>query len=97
MFPGAHGENITTLGLDRRTWKVGQRWRVGPDVVVEFTKIRVPCRTLNRYGAGVIQKAVYDEAIKAGDPSSPQWGLSGCYARVVECGTIHPGDVIRPA
>jgi len=97
LFPGALGENITTLGLDRRTWKVGQRWRVGPDVVVEFTKIRVPCRTLNRYGAGVIQKAVYDEAIKAGDPSSPQWGLSGCYARVVECGTIHPGDVIRPA
>lgn len=97
LFPGALGENITTLGLDRRTWKVGGLWRVGPDVVVEFTKIRVPCKTLNRYGAGAIQRAVYDEVVKAGDPSSPHWGLSGCYARVVEHGIIHPGDIIRPA
>lgn len=97
VFPGALGENITTTGLDHRTWRIGQRWRVGPDVVVELTKIRVPCKTLNRYGAGAIQKAVYDEVVKAGDPSSPHWGLSGCYARVVECGTVHTGDIIRPA
>lgn len=94
LFPGALGENITTTGMDRRQWRIGQRWRVGPDVVVEFTKIRVPCKTLNRYGAGAIQKALYDEIVKAGDPSSPHWGLSGCYARVIESGTIRPGDTI---
>ena len=97
LFPGALGENITTTGLDRRTWKIGQRWRVGPDVVVEFTKIRVPCKTLNRYGAGAIQKAVYDEVVKAGDPSSPHWGLSGFYARVIHGGAVRPGDLIYPA
>ncbi|HEV2199666.1 MAG TPA: MOSC domain-containing protein [Bryobacteraceae bacterium] len=97
VFPGALGENITTTGLDRRAWRIGQRWRVGPEVVVEFTKVRVPCRALNRYGAGRIQKAVYDEVIHAGDPSSPHWGLSGFYARVVEGGTIRTGDKISPA
>jgi MOSC domain-containing protein YiiM len=97
LFPGALGENITTSGLDHRAWRIGQRWRVGPDVVVEFTKIRVPCKALNRYGAGRIQKAVYDEVIHAGDPSSPHWGLSGFYARVVEGGTIRTGDKISPA
>lgn len=97
LFPGALGENITTAGLDRRTWNIGQRWRVGPEVVVEFTKMRAPCATLNRYGVGTIQKAVYDEMVKAGDPSSPHWGLGGCYACVIEGGPVRPGDIIRPA
>ncbi len=65
----------------------------GPDVVVEFTKMRAPCAALNRYGAGLIQKAIYDEMVRDGDPASPHWGLSGCYARVIEGGTIHPGDI----
>jgi MOSC domain-containing protein YiiM len=94
LFPGALGENITTTGLDHRAWRIGQRWRVGPEVVVEFTKIRVPCQALNRYGAGAIQKAVYDKVVHAGDASSPHWGLSGFYARVVAGGTIHTGDKI---
>ena len=97
LFPGALGENITTIGLDRRAWRIGQRWRVGPEVVVEFTKIRVPCNTLNRYGAGRIQKAVYDDLIKEGDSSSAHWGLSGAYARVIHGGALHPGDSIQPA
>lgn len=97
LFPGALGENITTAGLDHRKWRIGQHWRVGTDVLVEFTKMRAPCATLNRYGAGLIQKAIYDEMVKDGDPSSPHWGLSGCYARVIQGGAIHPGDIISPA
>lgn len=96
LFPGALGENITTVGLDRRQWRIGQRWHVGPEVVVELTKIRTPCQTLNRYGAGKIQKAVYDERIREGDVSTAQWGLSGAYARVIQGGTIRQGDSIRP-
>lgn len=97
LFPGALGENITTTGLEHRTWRIGQRWQVGSEVVVEFTKVRVPCKTLNRYGAGTIQKAVYDDLVKAGDPSSPHWGLSGCYARILQGGVIQAGDKIVPA
>ncbi|PYT12521.1 MAG: hypothetical protein DMG59_23190 [Acidobacteria bacterium] len=92
LFHGALGENITTRGLDRRMWRVGQRWRIGP-AVIEFTKIRVPCENLDIYGAG-IQKAMYDARVKAGDSGSPRWGLSGFYASVILPGTIRPGDPI---
>jgi MOSC domain-containing protein YiiM len=90
LYYGALGENITTAGLDRRFFRVGQRWRVG-SIVIEFTKIRQPCTQLDVYGPG-IQRAVYDAAINAGDALSPRWGLSGFYASVVQTGTIRPGD-----
>jgi MOSC domain-containing protein YiiM len=93
LYPGALGENITTQGLDRRAWRLGQRWGIGPEVIVEFTKIRGPCRTIQVYGPE-IQTAIYDAEVKAGDPSSPRWGLSGFYARVVRPGAIRCGDAI---
>jgi MOSC domain-containing protein YiiM len=92
MFAGALGENITTQGLDRRTVRAGQRYRIG-DVVVEIVKVRQPCETLNVYGQG-IQKTVYDAGTKAGDASAPRWGLSGFYCSVVQPGTIRPGDPV---
>ena len=92
LYPGALGENITTRGVDRRTLRIGQRWRIG-EVVVELTRIRVPCRTIDVYGPG-IGSAVYDQDVKAGDPSSPRWGLSGFYAAVVEPGRIRLGDPV---
>ena len=92
LYHGALGENLTTQGLDRRTVRLGQRYRIG-QVTIEITKVRVPCETLNPYGPG-IQKAVYDSAVKANDPTSERWGLSGFYASVVRPGAIHPGDSI---
>ena len=29
LYPGALGENITTVGLDRRGMRLGQRYRIG--------------------------------------------------------------------
>jgi MOSC domain-containing protein YiiM len=92
LYPGALGENITAKGLDRRMFRLGQRYRVG-QVVLELTKMRAPCNTLAPYGPG-IQQAVYDEKVKAKDPTSPRWGLGGVYARVVTPGTIYVGDPI---
>jgi len=92
LYPGALGENITTLGLDRAQWRPGQRWRIGL-AVIEFTKVRGPCQLLNVYGPG-IQKAMYDEKVHAGDPSSPLWAISGFYASVVQPGVVRPGDPI---
>ena len=77
--------------LDRRTLRVGQRYRVGR-AVIELTKMRSPCSTLNLYPG--IQSAIFDAAVKAGDPSSPRWGLSGFYASVVTPGPIRTGDPI---
>lgn len=92
LYPGALGENITTLGVDRSQWRIGQRWRVG-QALIEFTKIRVPCETLSVYGRG-IWTALYDAQVKAGDSSSPRWALAGFYASVVQPGMVRPGDPI---
>ena len=92
LFYGALGENITTRGLDRRALRAGQRYRAG-QAVIELTRIRVPCATLDIYGPG-LQKAMYDQEVKAGDPASPRWGLSGFYASVVRPGAIRVGDPI---
>ncbi len=92
LYPGALGENITSQGLDRRTVRVGQRYRIG-EVVIEITKMRQPCDQLSPYGDG-IQKAVFDSEVKAGNTQSPRWGLAGFYAKVIQSGTVQPGDSI---
>jgi MOSC domain-containing protein YiiM len=92
LYHGALGENLTTRGLDRRSVRIGQRYRIG-EVVAEITKVRAPCDTLNAYPG--IQTAIYDQEVKAGNPASPRWGLSGFYASVLKTGTIHPGDPIQ--
>lgn len=92
LYAGALGENITTTGLDRRTVRLGQRYRVG-ELIVEITKVRRPCDQLTPYGEG-IQKAVFDAEVKAGNTASPVWGLSGFYAAVIQPGTLRPGDAI---
>jgi MOSC domain-containing protein YiiM len=93
VFPGALGENLTTQGLDRREMRIGQRFRIG-EVMLEITKMRTPCTTLDVYGPS-IKQAVYDALVKANDASSPRWGLAGFYARVLRGGFIHPNDIIR--
>lgn len=92
LYSGALGENITTQGVDRAQWRAGQRWRVG-QAIVELTKIRTPCHQLDVYGAG-IRDALYDAKVKAGDPSSPKWAMSGFYASVVQPGLVRPRDPI---
>ncbi|HUK36636.1 MAG TPA: MOSC domain-containing protein [Vicinamibacterales bacterium] len=93
LYPGALGENLTTRGLDRRTIRIGQRYRAG-EAVLEITKIRCPCSTLDVYGRS-IQAAMYDARTQAGDPRSPTWGLSGFYAAVVEPGIVRAGEPIE--
>jgi MOSC domain-containing protein YiiM len=92
LYPGALGENFTTVGVDRAQWRCGQRWRVG-QAIIELTTVRAPCSQLNVYGPG-IQKEMYDARVQAGDPSSPRWGISGFYASVVQPGPVRPGDPI---
>jgi MOSC domain-containing protein YiiM len=92
LSAGALGENITALGLDRRSLRVGQRFQVG-EAEIELTSVRGPCATLNVYGAG-IQAAMYDARVATGDPESPRWGLSGFYAAVTRPGNVLPRDVI---
>jgi len=92
VFYGALGENLTTRGLDRRQLRAGHQLRVG-EALIEITKVRGPCAALDVYGAA-IRSAIYDARVKAGDFSSPRWGMSGFYARVIQAGWVRPGDTI---
>ncbi|HEY3739749.1 MAG TPA: MOSC domain-containing protein [Bryobacteraceae bacterium] len=94
LYYSALGENITTSGLDHRDLRIGQQFRIGAQVWIELTKIRQPCSQLDVYGKGRIQSAIYDKQVKAGDPSSPRWAMSGMYASIVRPGMIWPGDAI---
>jgi MOSC domain-containing protein YiiM len=93
LFPGALGENLTTMGLPRQQMRLGQRYRVG-EVTLELSKMRSPCTTLDVYGPS-IKNAVYDAQVSAGDASTPRWGLAGFYARVLKSGFIRPKDIIE--
>jgi len=90
---GALGENLTTRGLDRRQLRLGQRLRAG-GALIELTKVRVPCGTLDVYGP-TIKQELYDSRVKAGDPASPRRGMNGFYASVIEPGPVRVDDIIR--
>jgi len=93
VFYGALGENFTTRGLDPKQLRLGQQVRIGGEVLIELTAVRRPCSTLDVYGPA-IKDEIYDERVKAGDPSSPRWGWSGFYAAVLQPGAVRPGDII---
>ncbi|MEV6550074.1 MOSC domain-containing protein [Streptomyces sp. NPDC051597] len=87
---GIFGENLTTSGLDVSGARIGERWRIGPDVVLEVAGARIPCRTF----AGTLgEQGWVRRFTRAGAP--------GAYLRVVEEGRIRAGDAIevvhRPA
>jgi MOSC domain-containing protein YiiM len=93
VAPGSLGENVTMRGIDPSRMRIGQLYRLGPQVIVELTKVRVPCSTIQVYGSG-IPTELYDQRVKAGDTTSPRWGKSGLYASVIEPGFIQIGDPI---
>jgi MOSC domain-containing protein YiiM len=92
VFPGAIGENITTQGIPFAALRPGMRFQVG-EAVIELTKIRTPCAKLDVFGPG-IQQQVHDAQVKRGDTSSPCWGRSGFYAKVLHPGVVRALDPI---
>jgi MOSC domain-containing protein YiiM len=80
LFYGALGENLTTRGLDPRSMRPGQRYRVG-QAILELTKLRQPCAELDIYGPQI--KDEMDET-----------GLLGFYASVIQPGRVRAGDTI---
>ena len=77
LKPGAFGENLITRGVDLLSLDVGDRLRVGSDVLLEVTQIGKEC---------VDRCAIYDAV---GDCIMPREGI---FTRVVEGGKIKPGD-----
>ncbi|WP_371625404.1 MOSC domain-containing protein [Streptomyces sp. NBC_01116] len=80
---GVFGENFTTLGLDVSGARIGARWRVGTDLVLEVTSGRVPCRTFADHlgERGWVRRFT-------------RQGAAGAYLRVIEPGAVRAGDPI---
>ena len=87
---GVFGENLTTGGLDVNGALIGERWRIGPDVVLEACGPRIPCQTFQ----GWLEQAGWIKRFTAA-------GMPGAYLRVISPGEISAGDPVviehRPA
>ena len=92
VFYGALGENLTTRGLPIRDLRIGDQIRAG-GARLEITQPRGPCSQLDIYGES-LKYELYDQRVKDRDPSSPRWGMSGFYARVISPGPVGQGDII---
>ncbi|WP_353944218.1 MOSC domain-containing protein [Streptomyces sp. HUAS MG91] len=81
---GAFGENLTTEGLDITGARIGERWRIGSEVVLEVSSSRIPCRTFQGHlgEKGWVKRFT-------------QEGAAGAYLRVIEPGEIRAGDPIE--
>ncbi|MFD5322030.1 MOSC domain-containing protein [Streptomyces sp. NPDC127098] len=81
---GTFGENLTTLGVDVNGALIGERWRIGPDVVLEVSCPRVPCGTFQGW---LRQEGWIKRFTRA--------ALPGAYLRVVEPGEIRADDPVE--
>lgn len=79
LQPGILCENITTDGLNVNSLQIGQRLRIG-DALLEVTMVCTPCNQMERIRPGLRKEL---------------WGRRGMLCRVLEGGTIRPGDSIE--
>ncbi len=83
LSDGMFGENLTTLGVDVNGALIGERWRIGADVLLEVSCPRIPCGTFQ----GWLER---DGWIK----QFTRAAVPGAYLRVVEPGEIRAGDPV---
>ena len=95
LFYGSLGENLTTRGLQLAQLRIGDRLAAG-GALLEITQPRGPCSALHVYGES-LKNQIYDARVKAFDPESPRWGMSGLYACVLEPGYVRTNDPVHPA
>jgi len=81
---GFFGENLTTVGLEVNEARLGERWRVGSEVVLQVTSPRIPCSTFRGWMG---EKGWAKTFTAAGRP--------GAYLSVITPGTIRAGDSIE--
>lgn len=80
---GSFGENLTTSGIDVNSALIGERWRIGPRVVLEVSCPRIPCAT---FAGWLDERGWLRTFTRAARP--------GPYLRVVEPGEISAGDQV---
>jgi MOSC domain-containing protein YiiM len=81
---GTFGENLTTVGVDVTGARLGERWKVGSDLVLAVTGPRIPCATFSVWmGQRGWLKAFTQRA------------RPGAYLRVVSPGEVRVGDPVE--
>ncbi len=81
---GSFGENLTTAGVDITAALIGERWRVGDDLVLEVRVPRIPCRT---FAAWLGERGWVRRFTTRAVP--------GAYLAVIAPGPIQAGDPVR--
>jgi MOSC domain-containing protein YiiM len=81
---GFFGENLTTIGIDVNDARIGERWRVGEEVVLQVTAPRIPCSTFR----GWMGKKGWAKIFTAA-------GRPGAYLKVIAPGAIRAGNSIE--
>ncbi|MBI3743039.1 MAG: MOSC domain-containing protein [Chloroflexi bacterium] len=84
IFPGAIGENVTTVGLDWNLVVPGARLALG-DCLIEIVRYTTPCMTTGRFVSGDLKRYHHEH--------NPGW--SRVYARVLTGGLLRVGDPVR--
>ncbi|MBW8806112.1 MAG: MOSC domain-containing protein [Catenulispora sp. 13_1_20CM_3_70_7] len=84
LHNGVFGENLTSQGLDVNGARIGERWRIGPDVVLEVSCPRIPCATFQGW---LEREGWIKQFTRASRP--------GAYLRVIEPGDIRADDPIE--
>lgn len=80
---GLFGENLTTVGVQVNGAVIGERWRIGADLVVQTTFGRIPCATFQvKMGEAQWLKRFTRQA------------RPGAYLRVVRPGEARAGDEV---
>ncbi|WP_426509610.1 MOSC domain-containing protein [Dactylosporangium sp. McL0621] len=87
---GLFGENLTTEDLDVNGAVIGERWRIGPTLILQPTFGRIPCATFQHKMAEPRWVKTFTRANRP-----------GAYLRVLEPGAVWAGDPVtvedRPA
>ncbi|MDJ0465512.1 MOSC domain-containing protein [Streptomyces sp. H27-C3] len=84
LVNGVFGENLTTVGVDVNGALIGERWRIGPDVVLEVSCPRIPCATFQ----GRLKREGWIRRFT-------QAARPGAYLRVIEPGDIRAADPVQ--
>lgn len=80
---GAFGENLTTEGVEVSDARIGERWRIGEECVLEVSCPRIPCRTF----AAWLRERQWERRFTLR-------GTPGAYLRVVTPGRVRAGDPV---
>ncbi len=81
---GFFGENLTTIGLDINNARIGERWRIGDEVVLQVAAPRIPCATFRGWMGEKGWAKIFTAA-----------GRPGAYLKVITPGAIRAGDPIE--